>query len=490
MRYAIVSDLHANLQAWETVLQDINSSNVDHIICLGDIIGYGPQPAAVLQSVHAHADYMIMGNHDAAIAGKLSIDLFNPRARQRIKWTAENLSKKAIKVLGDLPLSVAGEDFRCTHGEFSDPGQFQYIFEPHEAARSWEITEEQLLFVGHTHAPGIFLIGNSGKSHAVPPQDFLLETGKRYLVNVGSVGVPRDGDPRASYCIYDSTARSVVWRRIPFDLRALKRDLRQAGLNEDCMHFLADSEKVAASPVRERINFAPAKTKRQGVQGVDEDQIVHQIRQQTKRWKTLSMIVTLIAASSIAAAMIFRNAETVQSKAIPPDALPMQSGHHVVPDQNMLPPIPRESPSGSGIPGWRLILGNKENQSITFVATENGPAVQLRSDDPDTAIILEAPPLTVRDNGKIQATFLNRRGKAFSGALQVIVDLEKQLDEKNIQQAALISKVATMRRKNDWYAASQTEALPKGSRLIKPRLEAQFTGTILLAAPELHIRYE
>ena len=112
MRYAIVSDIHANMQAWKAVLQDIACSDIDRIICLGDIVGYGPRPAEVLQSVHARADHLVLGNHDAVIAGKLSAELFNSRARERVKWTAEHLSPKAVEVLGSVPLTLTGDGSR------------------------------------------------------------------------------------------------------------------------------------------------------------------------------------------------------------------------------------------------------------------------------------------------------------------------------------------------------------------------------------------
>ena len=129
MRYAIVSDIHANMQAWKAVLQDIACSDIDRIICLGDIVGYGPRPAEVLQSVHARADHLVLGNHDAVIAGKLSAELFNPRARERVKWTAEHLSPKAVEdedafaaacaaMLPNLDPAARKQLSQCeTHGE-------------------------------------------------------------------------------------------------------------------------------------------------------------------------------------------------------------------------------------------------------------------------------------------------------------------------------------------------------------------------------------
>jgi predicted phosphodiesterase len=258
MRFAIVSDIHANMQAWTAVLRDISSNRVDGIICLGDVVGYGPNPLEALQSVQRHVDTLLLGNHDAALCGKLDPVLFNSRARAALDWTRTTLAEQANEFLAASPLVHVGYGFRCTHGEFSSPAAFRYIITAAEALPSWQATSEPLLFVGHTHLPGIFIIGASGTPNLIPPQDFMLETGKRYLINVGSVGFPRDNDPRACYVIYDTTEQSILWRRIPFDIAAYRQALVAAGLPPTSGSFRDHDPLATRSPIHTQLDFQPA----------------------------------------------------------------------------------------------------------------------------------------------------------------------------------------------------------------------------------------
>jgi predicted phosphodiesterase len=230
MRYAIVSDIHANLQAWTAVLQDISCHRIDAILCLGDVVGYGPNPREVLHSVRQHADALLLGNHDAALCGMIAPVQFNTHARAILDWTQRVLPAEDHEFLASLPYEYTGYGFRCVHGEFAVPEEFRYIVTPAEALPSWQAVTEPLLFVGHTHIPGIFLIGASGKPHLIRPQDFMLEPGKRYLLNVGSIGLPRDDDTRSCYVIYDSAEQTIIWRRVAFDQDAYERTIQEAGL--------------------------------------------------------------------------------------------------------------------------------------------------------------------------------------------------------------------------------------------------------------------
>ena len=151
MQVALTSDIHANLQAWNAVLLDIRSLGLDNVFCLGDIVGYGPNPAEVLSSVHSNVEHLVLGNHDAVVCGKLKADLFNDSAAELIRWTATRLNNKAVNFLASLPLTIDCGDFRCSHGDLSDPAAFNYISEPEDAAPSWMRTEGHLFFVGHTH---------------------------------------------------------------------------------------------------------------------------------------------------------------------------------------------------------------------------------------------------------------------------------------------------------------------------------------------------
>jgi predicted phosphodiesterase len=257
MRYAIVSDIHANMQAWTAVLRDIARNRIDAIICLGDVVGYGPNPLEVLQSVQRQVDTLLLGNHDAALCGALDTAQFNTRARAALDWTRRVLPDQAHEFLSASLLEYVGYGFRCAHGEFSAPADFRYIINPAEALPSWQATTEPLLFVGHTHLPGIFLIGASGTPHLIAPQDFMIETGKRYLINVGSVGFPRDDDTRSCYVIYDTAEQSIIWRRIPFDIAAYRQALTDAGLPPTLSSLENHAPLTTLTPIHAQLDFEP-----------------------------------------------------------------------------------------------------------------------------------------------------------------------------------------------------------------------------------------
>ena len=223
MRTAILSDVHANLQALNVVLTDIFSVGVDRIISLGDLVGYGPQPAEVLEVAYARLGHFVLGNHDAVIAGRMDPGVFNPAARAMIDWTASRVAGKARAFLATQPYILTGTAFRCSHGNPASPATFAYLLEAADASAAWSAAPEPCLFVGHSHVPGLYVLGPSGTPHWLAPQDFAFEEQKRYIVNVGAVGEPRDGDVRASYCIFDEERREVFFRRVAFDLEAYRR---------------------------------------------------------------------------------------------------------------------------------------------------------------------------------------------------------------------------------------------------------------------------
>ena len=259
MRYAVISDLHANRQALNAVLADIRSVGVDQILCLGDVVGYGPAPAEVLSEAYARIHHFVLGNHDAVIGRTLAPEAFNDDARRLIDWTAGQLDRKAVQFFAGLPLVLEGQAFRCAHGDFTDPPAFQYVIEPEDALACWQAFPEPVMFVGHTHVPALFVIGASGTPHAVPAQDFVLEEGKRFIVNVGSVGQPRDGDVLASWVLYNAARSTVFFRRVPFDLDAYRADLARAGLAARSSCFLGVAAKQKALPLRELLDFRPVK---------------------------------------------------------------------------------------------------------------------------------------------------------------------------------------------------------------------------------------
>ncbi|MGI9239714.1 MAG: metallophosphoesterase family protein, partial [Verrucomicrobiales bacterium] len=219
MRFAIFSDIHANLQAWEAVLADIQTQGADTLVCLGDVVGYGPMPGPVLESVYQHTDNFVLGNHDAVVGGRIGAATFNEHARYVIEWTAGQLGEEGAAFFAQVPLTLRGESLFFTHGDAARPGHFDYVVKAEDARPSFQACKDQVIFFGHTHEPGVFACANNkGIIDKLPGSDVVLKKGRRYMINPGSVGDPRSAsDLRACYCLYDDTTRRVWFRKVEFD---------------------------------------------------------------------------------------------------------------------------------------------------------------------------------------------------------------------------------------------------------------------------------
>lgn len=227
MKYAVLSDVHANEDALRRVLADASVLSVDRIVVLGDVLGYGPRPQEALNLVRRTAALVLAGNHDDAVSGRLSAEDFIDLAEEAVLRHRAALDAPSLEWLKALPYTAEFAGARAAHGDFTDPRRFVYVDTEAAAAENFAHVTGQLLFVGHTHVPGLFVTGGSGKVHRLAPQDFALEDGKRYVVNPGSVGYPREegGVCRSSYAIYDSVARTVVYRFLPFEVSSvMQRD--------------------------------------------------------------------------------------------------------------------------------------------------------------------------------------------------------------------------------------------------------------------------
>ncbi len=226
MRYALVSDIHANWPAWCAVRDDFRAQRVDAVVCLGDVVGYGPAPQRVLADVRACCDQILLGNHEAAAVGRLDLSIFNDAARRAAEWTATQLDDEAKTFLLQLPLIAEDEDMLFVHADPVSPEEWGYVESCKDAEACFAATEQRLIFVGHTHFPEIFARSAAGEVTQLPPAPLVLEAGCRYVVNVGSTGEPRDGSALATYCIYDATAQQLEFRRLDFDLEALRAELK------------------------------------------------------------------------------------------------------------------------------------------------------------------------------------------------------------------------------------------------------------------------
>ncbi|MBO5940484.1 MAG: metallophosphoesterase family protein [Kiritimatiellae bacterium] len=223
MIYAIISDIHANSIALSSVLNDARKHGARKIICLGDVVGYGPEPELVSTAIRIKASVALAGNHDDAVSKRIDGSDFIDIAADAIARHREALSEENLKWLKGLQYVYSGKSFSCAHGDFTSPKSFNYISSEKEAAANFSACNAQLMFVGHTHEPGIFLTGASGKIYTLAPTDFTIEEGKRYIVNPGSVGYPRtDGNVcESTYVLYDDGEKTVTFRRIPFTVRSV-----------------------------------------------------------------------------------------------------------------------------------------------------------------------------------------------------------------------------------------------------------------------------
>lgn len=237
MRYGIFGDIHGNLEALEAVLFDMQEQGVTHPLCLGDVVGYGADPVACLDWVQQLNCPVIKGNHDEEASNDKSLEHFSERAAVAMKWTREQLSPEQRKFLRELRYRRQMDSFILVHASLDSPGQWGYVNNALEASASFNYQTDQLCFIGHTHVPKFFIRNAEVKEEVF--SQFSLEPKCKYLVNVGSVGQPRDGDWRASYAIYDEESRVIVLRRVPYDVATAQAKIITAGLPKSLADRLA-----------------------------------------------------------------------------------------------------------------------------------------------------------------------------------------------------------------------------------------------------------
>jgi len=222
MRYAIIGDIHANLAAFNAVLADItHRGGVEKVWCLGDIIGYGPDPHECIKLLRQTDHVCVAGNHDWAAIGKVATSEFNLDAAAACHWTAEQLDSEDIEYLGNLPLTVQEGDFTLVHGSPREP-IWEYLTSTSIAEENFSYFKSKFCLVGHSHVPLVFSYSESGdcSSNQFGSNVGLALGRNRLIINPGGVGQPRDGDPQASYAIYDSETSQVRLYRVPYDIQA------------------------------------------------------------------------------------------------------------------------------------------------------------------------------------------------------------------------------------------------------------------------------
>ena len=234
MKYVIISDIHGNIDALESVLPEIEAEKPDRIICLGDIVGYGAAPSECLNKVRSIADVIISGNHDAGVVGKNSLDNFNPVAKEAIIWTKKQLSEVDLSFLKDLPLIHSENNLLFVHAVPSKPYSWSYIFTLGDAIEEFSFFLFLFCFVGHSHQPGIFYENGDGRHGMNVNSQCEIKSDFRYIINVGSVGQPRDGDPRACFGILDIEGDEGMFefKRVPYNIEQAQKRILDAGLPE------------------------------------------------------------------------------------------------------------------------------------------------------------------------------------------------------------------------------------------------------------------
>ncbi len=239
MRYGIFGDIHSNLEALEAVLEDMESQRVERFVCIGDIVGFNANPRECSEIVRALGCPIVKGNHDEEASDAGPVDHFNNKALLALRYTRSALSEEQRTFLRSLPLVREVRDFTIVHATLDQPHLWGYVFGAAEAATSIPHQKTQLCFFGHTHVPHVFIYDS--KVHEFFYKKIDIQPEKKYFVNVGSVGQPRDGDWRAAYTIYDSEAQTIELRRVPYDLKKAQakinmmfpRDPREDGPDED-----------------------------------------------------------------------------------------------------------------------------------------------------------------------------------------------------------------------------------------------------------------
>jgi len=232
MRTLIISDIHANLTALETVLE--HAGEVERVWCLGDVVGYGPSPNECIERVKQLPNLTcLLGNHDAAAIGQIDINTFNPEARISIEWLQGQLTEDSLKFLRALPEKKSFETATLAHGSPRQP-VFEYLLDTQAATENFEHFQTDFCFVGHTHLPVIFHLKEDDyiSRLSIPPVNKQTKLKLRTIVNPGSVGQPRDRDPRSAYAIFNPKKKTWDYRRVKYDIPAVQELMTEAGLPE------------------------------------------------------------------------------------------------------------------------------------------------------------------------------------------------------------------------------------------------------------------
>ncbi len=231
MRVAIISDIHSNLEALTEVLRVVEQQKVDRIISLGDIVGYGASPNPCCELVRSVTEITLLGNHDAAVAGRMDYSFYYEAARQALDWSASVITEENLNWLRSLPYTYRVGEVGFCHGSPVEPRAYEYIFALEQARELMPFATHlpEVTFIGHSHLCKAFAIG-TGEVNDVVAQKFGIRRGYKYIISVGSVGQPRDYDNRACFVVCDTDARTVEYLRVEYDIEKSAQKIFDADL--------------------------------------------------------------------------------------------------------------------------------------------------------------------------------------------------------------------------------------------------------------------
>lgn len=244
MRYAILSDIHGNLEAFESVLDALSQERIDGYLSLGDVVGYGADPKECIKLLKSlNPSVLIAGNHEWGALGKTDISYFNEVAKEAVLWTKKSIDNDDLEFFKSFPLVYEDERMTLVHGTLNMPEEFYYIFDTEDAYVTISHMNNSLCFVGHTHIPGIFISDESKTKVDISEiMDVRVDNERRYIVNAGSIGQPRDGDPRASFAVYDDEEFTVEIKRAQYDIKKAQQKIIKAGLPPQLAQRLAEGK--------------------------------------------------------------------------------------------------------------------------------------------------------------------------------------------------------------------------------------------------------
>ena len=230
MRYGIFADVHSNLEALDAVIKAYQKEAIDKYLCVGDVVGYATNPKECIQIVKSFTMITMAGNHDWGSVDLFSVDYFNPNAKEAILWTKHNLDTQDKYFLESLKLVYKNEDLTLVHGTLDAPEEFHYMTDTYIAQESFKLLENNICFIGHSHVTGVFVNDKDGPIYYQEVDYIDIKDENKYIINVGSVGQPRDDNPQSAYCIYDTSKKEVQIKRISYDIQTTRGKIIEAGL--------------------------------------------------------------------------------------------------------------------------------------------------------------------------------------------------------------------------------------------------------------------